>query len=137
MRTKQRPPTTDEIEAQLDLDDRVIPTPQVLDDQTPIDDLEKSKKRKTKKNQDNLQGFDKRLEAGVEREIRINRNRLATKNPIVISLPNGKVVATCSEMRIEGDCSLEHKKEVLLGSCDIHGSVSVCTNASILIKKAK
>ena len=134
MRTKER--TTNRGEVELELDDRVAPIPQVqvLDDQTPIDDLEKSKRGKAKKDQQNLQGFDKRLTSGVEREIRINRGRLGDKNPIVI-MQNGKTVATADEIKVEGESELIH--QLHNDGCSTVGSVCVRTSSSILTKKKK
>jgi hypothetical protein len=114
------------------LDDIIIPTDypkQVLDDQTPIDSLEK------KKGKDDLQGFDKRLPAGVERTIRVDRNRLGDKNPIIIVSENiAKPIGAFDEIKIEGDCQLDHQIET--SGCGT-GKVAIKTRSAILVKRKK
>lgn len=116
------------------IDTESVPTDkQVLDDQTPIDSLAKSRKRRAK---EDLQGFDRRLPAGVEREIRVNKDSVGGKNPIVIEdASTGKIISLCEEIKIEGDSEIVHQIE--RDGCNSRARVCVRTTSSILIKRKK
>lgn len=104
------------------------PTPQVLDDQTPIDLIEKNNS-----NKDDLQGFSERLPAGVERTIRVLKDKVGKKNPI--SIEDNKSTKTYDDIKVEGECQVVHN--ISGKSCRITGSVSIKTSASILVKRKK
>lgn len=108
----------------------ITPTPQILDDQTPLD-------KPIKPIQD-LGDFDKRLPAGTKRSVRILQSRLGESNPILITnVETNEVIGSYDEINIEGESSLCHDKEKECGTSKMHGSISIITKGSILIKKEK
>lgn len=103
---------------------------QVLDDQTPVDDnLKKSKGY-------DLQGYDKRLPAGNEREIHIDPSKIGNKNPIIVTTISSDLKSEMyDDIKIEGESRIVHDSPVI---CGVKSSgVCVRTSASILVKKVK